>query len=290
VTDVFDLQDDITRGVAASTQTHVLLEEGSRAEQAEKPDLNVWLLIKRSWRKLYDLAGEALAEARRLAEKAVELAPQSGAAHEILSIVLAHQSFMLTVADERATLLEARDEAVKAARLQRPSEHTYWALGMVQFFLSEHHQAVLSLRRGLDINPNCVVIHSAIGNFLALMGRADESIIATEFAMRADPRDPSIFSRYQALADTYFVKRDLEKMLEWAAKAVALKPDYFAGHLRVIVSLALLGRNDELASAVARYVRDVPDDVRSRFHTGGFVRGEDRALFAEGLRIADLRE
>lgn len=288
IADIFDVQDDITRSVAASTQTHIVLEEGARAEQVERPDLNVWLLVKRSWGRLYDLTEEALADARTLAERAVELAPQSGPAHEILSIVHTHQAFMLAVADGQTTLLRARDEAVKAIRLEGASEYGYWALGMVQFFLREPDQAILSLRRGLEINPNCAVLHSAIGNFLALMGKADESILATEHSMRINPRDPSIFFRYQALADAYFVKRELEKMLEWATKAVILKPSYFAGHLRAIVSLALLGRDQELASAVARYARDVPDYVRSRIRGREFVRSEDRVLFAEGLRKAGV--
>jgi adenylate cyclase len=80
VSDIFDLQDDLTRSVAASTQTHIALDEGARVEGAERPELNVWLLIKRSWRRTHDLTPEALAEARNLAERAGIMAqtPQAG--------------------------------------------------------------------------------------------------------------------------------------------------------------------------------------------------------------------
>jgi adenylate cyclase len=64
VGDIFDLQDDLTRSITASTQTHIALEEGARADWTERPQLNVWLLIKRSWGRLHDLTPEGLAEAR----------------------------------------------------------------------------------------------------------------------------------------------------------------------------------------------------------------------------------
>jgi adenylate cyclase len=290
VSDIFDLQDDLTRSVAASTQVHIALEEGAHVEAAERPDLNVWLLIKRSWRRLHDLTPEALAEARSLAERALGLAPESGLAHEVLSAVLVHQVFMYTDADARATLAKARDEASKAARLEGSSEYAYWALGMVQFSSREPDQAVLTLRHGLEINPNCALLHATVGNYLALMGQADESIAATELSMRINPRDPSIFFRYQALADACFVKRDYERMVAWAAKGVGLKPSYFGCHLRLIVGLALLGRLTEARAAVKRYLRDVPDEIRSRVHSFGFVRDDDRELFRDGVKIAGLLE
>jgi adenylate cyclase len=286
--DVFDIQDDITRSVAASTQTHIQLHEGARSRTGEKPNLNVWLLIKQSWARLYELTPEALIEARALAEKAVQLAPDSGLAHEVLGNVLVHQMFMLTVSDRRATLLKARDEAEKAARLEGWTEYTYWCLGMVRFALREHDGAILTLQQGLEINPNCALIHASTGNYLALMGRADESLAATELSIRINPRDPSMFFRYQALADACFVKRDFEKMPEWAAKAVVLKPSYFAGHLRRIAALALLGREKAATSAIEEYVRDVPDAVRSRVRGSGFVRAEDDALFSGALAKAGM--
>jgi len=288
VADIFDVQDDITHSVTASTQTQINLEEGARAERAERPELNVWLLVKRSWRRCYDLSPEALAEARELAEKAVQMAPESGLAYEVLAVALVHQVFMRTVGDGRATLTMAREAAERALRLPGSCEYAFWGLGMIQFTSGEPEQAILTLRQGLDLNPNCSLIHGTIGNYLALMGRADESIAATMIALRANPRDLSIFFRYQALADAYFVKRDFEKMLEWAAKSLAPKSSYIGGHLRVIAGLAILGRDHELASALARYVRDVPDDVRSRVNRVHFVRPEDNALFAGGLAKAGL--
>src|SRR5262249_830675 len=156
-------------------------------------------------------------------------------------------------------------------------EYAYWALGMVQFTMRQSNEAIGTLRRGLQINPNCALIHGTIGNYLAIMGSPDESIVATELSMRINPRDPSIFFRYQALADAYFTKRDFQKTLDWATKTIIFKPNWFGGHLRHIAALALLDRDDEAAVAVERYRREVASEAQAQvMKWSGFIREDDQ--------------
>ncbi len=84
LSDIFDVQDEITRNVVASTQTQIQLTEGSLFEELEKPSLPVWVLVNRSWKRMYELTDESLREAVRLAEEAVSLDPGSGRAHQAL--------------------------------------------------------------------------------------------------------------------------------------------------------------------------------------------------------------
>ena len=231
-----------------------------------------------------------LRKSESLLKRALELAPESGLAHRALAKVLVHQVFMHIVANaSNKTLARARDAAMKAARLEGANEYGYWTLGLAQFTSGEPEQAILSLRQGLEVNPNCSLIHGTIGNYLALTGQADEGIAADRISQCAPTLEiPSIFFRYQGLADAYFVKRDFEKMVEWAAKGVILKPSYYGCHTRLVAGLGLLGRLKEAQGAIHRYLKDVPDEVRSRVHRFGFVRGEDSALFSEALKKAGL--
>ena len=80
IVDIFDVQDEITRNVVASTHTQVQLHEGSYFAGIERPSLPVWALISKSWSTWYKLTPEAMAEAVDLAEKAVELDPTSARA------------------------------------------------------------------------------------------------------------------------------------------------------------------------------------------------------------------
>jgi adenylate cyclase len=53
--DLFEVQDDITRSIVASTQTQVVLNEGLLAERREHPDFHTWDMAKRGWREIYQL-------------------------------------------------------------------------------------------------------------------------------------------------------------------------------------------------------------------------------------------
>jgi adenylate cyclase len=182
VENVFDVQDDITQSVAAATQTHLDLHDIEVPDRSTRPDLNVWLLSRRSWVRRRLLTFDGLREARELAEQAVRVDSRSACAHEALSAALLHQVFMRTIPDRGETLCAARVSAEKAIQLEGASEYAYWCLGMAQFEQGEMDQSILTLRHGLHINPNSAFLIATMGNYLALMGRAEESIAATELA------------------------------------------------------------------------------------------------------------
>jgi adenylate cyclase len=58
--DIFDIQDEITRAVAASVQTQVVLFEG---EVVSRERMDVWSLLKRAWSRIYTLNFASLEEA-----------------------------------------------------------------------------------------------------------------------------------------------------------------------------------------------------------------------------------
>ena len=69
LSDIFDVQDEITRNVVATTQTQIQLTEGSLFEELEKLSLPVWVLVNRSWKLMYELNDQSLQEAISLAEE-----------------------------------------------------------------------------------------------------------------------------------------------------------------------------------------------------------------------------
>jgi adenylate cyclase len=64
--EIFDLQDEITRNVVASTQTQILLAEGGPIHGHNRPDISAWSLVSRSLAKIYEFTHESLAESKQL--------------------------------------------------------------------------------------------------------------------------------------------------------------------------------------------------------------------------------
>ena len=109
--EIFDLQDEITRNVVASTQTQILLAEGSATGQRRRPAIDVWNLVNRSIARLHELTPEALVDAQQLAEQALRLDSQCGPAWRCLSIALYHQAHMLSTADYDRVMSQALETA-----------------------------------------------------------------------------------------------------------------------------------------------------------------------------------
>ena len=107
LSDIFDVQDEITRNVVASTQTRIQLFEGSLFEELEKLSLPVWVLVNRSWKQMYELNDASLQQAINLAEEAVSLDPGSGRAYQVLAAALYHWAWMGFATDVDATVARA---------------------------------------------------------------------------------------------------------------------------------------------------------------------------------------
>jgi hypothetical protein len=61
--------------------------------------------------------------------------------------------------------------------------------------------------RAIEINPNFSLGYGSCGTMLAYAGRGEESVRKGLYAMRLNPKDPSIFFRYTALSIAYAVQR-----------------------------------------------------------------------------------
>ena len=86
--DLFDIQDEITRSVAASTQTQIQLAERYAAESRPSVNFKARDLVARAEGRLYDQTPEAVAEASELVEKAIRIDSSNPTAHRMRASVL----------------------------------------------------------------------------------------------------------------------------------------------------------------------------------------------------------
>ncbi|MCI0429828.1 MAG: adenylate/guanylate cyclase domain-containing protein, partial [Rhodospirillales bacterium] len=188
--EIFDLQDEITRNVVASTQTQILLAEGSPAQRNDRPDIGVWSLVNRAMARIHALTPESLAAAKRLAEQALNIDAKCGPAWRCLSIAIYHQAHMLAAADYDETLAKALETAERSVQLDNNDEYAHWNLGNVLVALRHHDRAIAALERAIEINPNYAMAWGSLGTALCYAGRPSEGITKNEIAIRSDPLNP----------------------------------------------------------------------------------------------------
>ena len=94
ITELFEMQDDIARSVAASTQTQVTLAEGLAAVSRPSTNFKARDLAAKAWSRFWDQTPEAIADASNLVEEALRIEPMLPRAHQIRAVVFIHRMWI----------------------------------------------------------------------------------------------------------------------------------------------------------------------------------------------------
>jgi TolB-like protein len=286
--EMLDVQDDIVKSIVASVQTQLILNEGRKSTAGNGASEQASHLLARGWQRFLGLTEESLAECGSLARRALELDSRSGMANRLMAITLYHQTYMGFIPWSQAVIDRLYLHAKAAVESDDADEYCHWAMCCAHLLRKEHALAIGSLRRGLNINPNCSLLYGSMGTVLAWDGQHDRSIESNELALRVNPQDPSNVYRHFGLALACYLARRYDEALVHAMDVIGTRPSWWLGQLIFCATLAQLGRVDEAGQALEN-VKPAP--LRMNAATLGilpFASATDRQHLADGLRKAGL--
>jgi adenylate cyclase len=115
ITDLFELQDDIARSVAASTQTQVA--EGLAVMSRPSTDFKARDLTTKAWGRFWDQTPEGKADASNLVEESLRIDPMLPRAHQLRAVVFVHRMWFEEIPANAANTALALELAGTALRL-----------------------------------------------------------------------------------------------------------------------------------------------------------------------------
>lgn len=210
--------------------------------------------------------------------------------HRMLSVALYHQAVMGFIPWTGQIVDEIYSHAKIAVGSEDADEYSHWAMLCAQLLRCEHERAVASMERARAINPNCSLVHGALGTVLAWAGKSDLSIEQNELALRINPDDPSAFFRHFGLALAHYLAGRYDKSLVHANAVLHSSPDWWLGLLVNAASLGQMGRVDEAKRAYEDLKRIRSDMSGTQLGILPFASQTDRAHLLAGLRKAGLRD
>ena len=294
LTDVFDIQDEITRSIAGRLAPEIARArlEATRTKPTE--DLDAWDLHLQAAAATAEFTREALARAIRLAETAIARDVNFAAPHIVIARAKGWQYFYRWTDNPERTLAEAIESAQTAIRLDANDAAGYAALGYLHRFSRNETVAVANLERAVALNPNDANIRLEFAHTLdwfRLQKRARPQILE---AIRLSPRDPRLQMMFFFKAHILFHLRDYEASLD-AAKEMssALTSDPWRGnyHLVRAANLAELGRAEEARAEVENSRAINPKlslaTIRQLFNIAN-NHPENRRIWLESLRKAGM--
>jgi len=288
--DIFAVQDEITRSVAAAIEPRLLAAEGIRALSRSSDDLGAWDLVARAqthvWRMTradYETAIDALS-------LAVKAYPDYAPARSLLGFCLVFAAHMGWV-DRDQGLLPGRQHALRATDLDYGDPWGHIALGYWALMERRTDESIAAFRRALNLNPNSAAAHAHLGHGLAFAGLDREAIEHAEDAIRLSPLDPMMALFLGSIAVAHFTAGRYAEAVHYTTEAARLRPGFQGAQRLRCASLAQAGRVDEARSFLATLRREQPQ------LSLGWIRAsvpyqtpQLMEQFLEGMRKAGLDE
>ncbi len=238
--DIFAVQDEVTRMIAAALGVKIQTVAQQRAMKKSPAELDAYECVLRARRYTAVLSEELHAEARDLLEQAVARDPDYAEAHALLAnVYLAEHRFDANCRPDpigRALVM-----AQKATRLDPQNAYARCWLGIVHFFRHENDKFLAEIERALNLNPNDPETLADIGHYLAFMGEFDRGYTLSMRARALCPIHPGWY--YFSSARYNYNKHDYDAMLADLEK-IAM-PHFYWTHMLSAAAFGQLGRIDE---------------------------------------------
>lgn len=288
LTDIFDLQDELTESLVARLSPELFAAEHARLKRRPPKNLDAWECFVHAIHDYGKQSRDSSSSAVVQLERAIDLDPNYAQALGLYATTLAWRVIQgWEPFDE--TLARARRAADQAV-LADPNDP--WASigrGYVSITAREEVAAIMNFGRAVDLSPNFAYARALLGVSNAYAGNADLARNHVEKAIALSPLDTFIDKFYLYLSITEFQAARYDAAADSAERAIQIKPGHASSHMLRTSSLALSGQQAVAEAACAAYLELVPDALASRIEeTVLYYKPEDRRRMAEGMRKAGL--
>jgi adenylate cyclase len=289
LTDIFALQDEVTVAVVSAIEPSLLQAEIAMATRRRPENLTAYDFYLRARQQFRLATREGMAEAVRLAHRALELDPRFGSAAALAGVCHMRNVLSGYVIDPRFD----RKEAVRLSRLalsidNSDPETIARAAITSAFMIGDSEGEIEMADRAVALNPNSYSTWNSRGHVYRIAGLPEEAIRSFERAIRISPEDPRLHATFTAMGFALIELDRFDEAIVAAKKAQRQSPSYPTAYCCLASAFAHLGRDAEARKAAARLLEVDPAFTTSKWIARG---GQSKAkMLIEGLRKAGLPE
>jgi TolB-like protein len=278
--EIFTVQDDITRAIAATLEGRVAASGAERAKRRPPAD---WVAYDYFLQGREQFHRYRFPEAEPLLARAVELDPGYAQASALRAKALLGKFWTNPQTNTKDAALESAATALSL------DDADPWCQAMMGFVLTHRGQRDLAgpyFERAVALNPGDIQIAYLRAWWLARTGRADAALESLDLAMRREPFPPAWVWENRGIA--LFAARRYDDVIQ--ALAHMAEPHAW-DHAYVAACHAHMGRDAEARAAAAEVLRADPKFTVSRYRlVEGYTLPGELAHLLDGMRKAGLPE
>jgi len=290
LTDIFEVQDEITERVAGAIEPAILAAEGLRARDRSGEELGAWELVMQGVSRFWRCTEPDAAAAEETLTQATERYPGYAPAHNMLAFLLLFSGHVgwrdLATVRPRAEAL-----AEKAQSLDDGDAWTHLAFGYLTFMDRQTDAATRAFSKSIALNPNFAVAYGLRSFAWAHAGQSEPALADAKMAFRLSPRDPlnTLFHGGEALA--HFMADRYDDSVEIARRAIQERPGWFSSYRMECTALARAGRQAEAEASLGRLLERQPKLTANQLRAMlPYPTAETMEKFVGGLVLAGLPE
>ena len=192
--DVFEVQDEIALRIATELQVELLAGEMARFRGSGTKNLDAWTAQLQPVAASRSITKEALADARRFAQKAISLDRGYSAPHCTLGFVCTVEARHGFTANKAAALKEARECARRALEIDSYNPEAHAIDGFADAIDGQLASAIHKFSKALALNPNHADVAARLSLTLSFDGQVNEAIRVARQAITLNPHYPGWYA------------------------------------------------------------------------------------------------
>jgi adenylate cyclase len=288
LSDIFALQDQMTEGVVSAIAPRMFQTEIDLAVRRSN-NLSAYDLCLRASSHSKSWTRGGLAEALRLASRALEIDPRCGYAATLAGDCHLGNVRQGWAADPKSEIAEGLRLLRLALSIDGKDYMALSLLGRETALLSgDFDTAREMVDRAVALNPNSASVWGQRGWTYLIAGQPEEAIRSFERAVRLSPFDPFLFSTFAGMSAAFISLGRFDEAVAAAKKALSQNQTFVITYRCLAAALAQLGRDAEARETAARLL-----ELEPNFHISKWMVPHSRwgaQMFIDGLRKAGLPE
>jgi len=246
---IFDLQDKITKKIAAVLEVKLTAKEQNRLAKKETTNIQAYDAFVKGWENLHRETPDDLVQAISLFKEAIELDPMYSRAQAALAWAYLSSSLRFKWQDfyehHNRLRLMAREHLELAVR--NPSSTAHLVASKMALFRRRYEESVAHAELALAFDTNDPESNLNMALVLMATGKPEEGLEFVNKTIQLDPRNMA--APLSAAGMAHFIMGDLQKAAMMTERAIDHNPTIAGRYERLSAIYALLGRNQDAQAA-----------------------------------------
>ena len=257
LSDIFEVQDEITENVVGAIEPELTRAEWKRVATKRPEHLEAWDYVVRAVSLMMEFSEEASAQAATLLQQGVDVDPNYARTYGHKAWLSIWRGFQGWIPMDEA-LSSAVEDSSRGLQLDVNEPWCYIARAFIAIATLDSETCLASAKKAIELSPSFAYAHSVYALAIALSGHGKHALSEVDMAMRLSPRDVWREEFYLHYAMVYFQAGDYEAATLNAEKASLPRPGHATPYWMLMAALGQQGLMEKAQEALLRMKTNVP--------------------------------